>query len=64
MAVIHVAFQPRAQSLRLGIDSVIEKREPNETIVVHYVTDFSTHAQYEVERRSTILGITFDRVII
>lgn len=40
------------------------KREPNEYVIVHHVTDLPNHLQLEVERRSTTLGIWFERIII
>jgi hypothetical protein len=44
------------------ISNNIEKREPDEIIIVHHFTDRKGTAQYEIERRSKICGITFERI--
>lgn len=63
MRSYNLGFEPKAPTLRnLLIDS-IPKREPDEKVIVHHVTDHGTHVQYEVERNSKVLGMAFERIL-
>ena len=53
--------QPFNPVLRAALANLLEKREPNEVIVIHHFTDTKKFLQLEVERRSTTLGIAFER---
>lgn len=57
-------FQPLSTSLRQALASLIERREPDELIVVHHATDHRGFLQLEVERRSRTLGIAFERRVL
>jgi hypothetical protein len=60
----NVGFQPLSPTLRDLLNNSIIKREPEEEIVVHHMTDTKDFLQLEVERRSKQLGFSFERIVI
>ena len=56
--------QPISTAMKSALAAMVEKREPNEIIVVHHYTDSRDQLQLEVERRSDELGIKFERIKI
>jgi hypothetical protein len=60
----NLGAQPRSVTVKALLTSLIERREPQEVIVVHHYIDKMDVLQLEVERRSTTLGVHFERVFI
>lgn len=60
----NLGHQPKSKPLRTQLALLVEKREPDEQIIVHHFTDTSTSIQLEYERRSGLLGVTFGRLIV
>lgn len=56
--------QPRSKGLKRALISLVPKREPEEEIIIHHATDRIDVLQLEVERRSKVLGIAFERLFI
>ena len=54
--------QPQSQCMKTHLATLVPLREPGEQIIIHHYTDSVNALQMEVERRSTILGILFERM--
>ncbi len=53
------------RSQQLLLTPLVVKREPNEVIVIHHVTqDTPYRLQVEVERQSKTLGVAFERIVL
>lgn len=60
----NVGQQPRSQLLKTMLIDQVNKRHPDEVVVIHHFTDTEDRLQLEVERRSKTLGITFERIFL
>ena len=48
--------------LQNALAALVEKRDPSEIVVVHHYTDNVKYLQLEIERRSKVNGIKFERI--
>lgn len=55
-------ISPHAPALQKKLAELIDKRESDEMIVVHHVEDFITYTRISFERRSKILGFSFEHI--
>ena len=59
---MNVGFQPKSAALRLILNQAFQRADPTDQIIVHHVTDTAGGVQFEIERRSKLFGIRFERV--
>jgi hypothetical protein len=56
--------QPLGPLIKSSLAAFVQKREPDELVIVHHYTDTRTKLQLEVERRSSTLGLSFERIVL
>ena len=56
--------QPRAATMRRHLESLVEKREPSEQIIIHHYADRKDGLLLVIERRSISLGLKFENKVV
>ncbi len=56
--------QPCSQSMRNSLQSLVEKREPSEQIIIHHYADRKDGLLLVIERRSISLGLKFENKVV